>query len=115
MTKTSLFPFCLLRAGALVPGFGDMVHFTNEALKHNRSQDVGEIEAYEKIIDIMEENFRSHHIARLQKGACTGHTAFPFVTIIDQMTRIADNFSNIGVGFLVFKKGGIPLSTGMSL
>ena len=104
--KLAFSPSACSELERLFQALGDMVHFTNEALKHNRSQDVGEIEAYEKIIDIMEENFRSHHIARLQKGACTGHTAFPFVTIIDQMTRIADNFSNIGVGFLVFKKGG---------
>lgn len=83
----------------------DMVTFTNDAVKNHRIEDVGAIEAYEKVIDIMEENFRGHHIARLQKGSCTGHTAFPFVTIIDQMTRLADNFSNIGVGLLLFGKG----------
>ncbi|MEA4891780.1 MAG: Na/Pi cotransporter family protein [Peptococcaceae bacterium] len=103
--KLSFSPSARSELERLFAAANEMIAFTNQELKHNRSDRIGTIEAYEKIIDIMEENFRSHHIARLQKGACTGHTAFPFVTIIDQMTRIADNFSNIGVGLMVFKKG----------
>ena len=54
-----------------------------------------------------------HHGGKLQGAitspACKGFLYRPyglsFVTIIDQMTRLADNFSNIGVGLLLFGKG----------
>ncbi|MEG0542755.1 MAG: PhoU domain-containing protein, partial [Angelakisella sp.] len=63
------------------------------------------VEPLEQIIDTMEEQLKTSHIARLRDGNCSVEGAFAFVEAISSLERIADHCSNIAVFLITVKEG----------
>ena len=62
------------------------------------------VEPLEQVIDILEEQLKAAHIARLRDGNCSVEGAFAFVEAISSMERIADHCSNIAVFLITVKE-----------
>lgn len=62
------------------------------------------VEPLEQVIDILEEQLRVGHIARLRDGNCSVDGAFAFISAISAMERIADHCSNIAVFLITVKE-----------
>lgn len=62
------------------------------------------VEPLEQIIDILEEQFKTSHIARMRDGNCSVEGAFAFVEAISCLERIADHCSNIAVFLITVKE-----------
>ncbi len=56
--------------------------------------------AQEDVIDIMEEELRARHIARLSKNACSATAGIVFLDVISNLERIADHASNVALSVL---------------
>lgn len=63
------------------------------------------VEPLEQIIDIMEEQLKTSHIARMRDGNCSVEGGFAFVESISSLERIADHCSNIAVFLITVKEG----------
>ncbi len=53
------------------------------------------VEPLEEVIDTLEEQLRSRHILRLQKGECTIELGFVWSDLLTNLERVADHCSNI--------------------
>lgn len=62
------------------------------------------VEPLEQIVDILEEQYKTSHIARLRDGNCSVDGAFAFVEAISSLERIADHCSNIAVFLITVKE-----------
>jgi len=56
-----------------------------------------EVEPMEETIDVLIEEIRTRHIARLQRGECTILHGFVFSDLITNFERVADHCSNIAI------------------
>ncbi|MEG1687373.1 MAG: Na/Pi cotransporter family protein [Angelakisella sp.] len=62
------------------------------------------VEPLEQVIDILEEQFKNGHIARMRDGSCTVDAGFAFVEAISCLERIADHCSNVAVFLITFQE-----------
>ena len=53
------------------------------------------MEPLEEVIDDLKEHMRTHHIQRLQQGACSIETGFIWSDLLTGLERIGDHCSNI--------------------
>lgn len=68
------------------------------AVESYAAQDVKKAESImpvEQRIDVLEKEFRSNHIKRLNNGLCNAHAGAVFLDIISNFERIADHATNI--------------------
>ena len=79
-----------------------MIDAVSEVLDHaissfanNDVQLAIRVEPLEEVIDILQTEIRSNHIARLQKGDCTIELGFILSDLLTNLERVADHCSNI--------------------
>lgn len=58
------------------------------------------VEPLEELVDGLCDEMKSHHIDRLQQGACTLHQGFVFNDLLTNFERVADHCSNIALAVI---------------
>ena len=58
------------------------------------------MEPLEELVDGLCDEMKSHHIDRLQQGACTLHQGFVFNDLLTNFERVADHCSNIALAVI---------------
>ena len=71
-----------------------------EAFVSNDIQQAARVEPLEEIIDGLCDEMKSHHVDRLQSGACTLGQGFVFNDLLTNYERVADHCSNIAVAMI---------------
>ena len=66
----------------------------------NDVQQAARVEPLEEIIDGLCDEMKSHHVDRLQSGACTLDQGFVFNDLLTNYERVADHCSNIAVAII---------------
>ena len=66
----------------------------------NDVQQAVRVEPLEEIIDGLCDEMKSHHVDRLQQGACTLNQGFVFNDLLTNYERVADHCSNIAVAII---------------
>ena len=70
------------------------------AFVENDPQRAARVEPLEEIIDGLCDEMKSHHVDRLQSGACTLGQGFVFNDLLTNYERVADHCSNIAVAII---------------
>ena len=70
------------------------------AFVENDPQRAAKVEPLEEIIDGLCDEMKSHHVDRLQSGACTLGQGFVFNDLLTNYERVADHCSNIAVAII---------------
>ena len=70
------------------------------AFTANDVQQAARVEPLEEIIDGLCDEMKSHHVDRLQSGACTLNQGFVFNDLLTNYERVADHCSNIAVAVI---------------
>ena len=70
------------------------------AFVENDPQRAARVEPLEEIIDGLCDEMKSHHVDRLQSGACTLDQGFVFNDLLTNYERVADHCSNIAVAII---------------
>ena len=70
------------------------------AFVDNDPQRAARVEPLEEIIDGLCDEMKSHHVDRLQSGACTLNQGFVFNDLLTNYERVADHCSNIAVAII---------------
>ncbi len=71
-----------------------------EAFVENDPHRASRVEPLEEIIDGLCDEMKSHHVDRLQSGACTLNQGFVFNDLLTNYERVADHCSNIAVAII---------------
>ncbi len=66
-----------------------------DAFIHNNLDSAHKVEPLEQVIDGLKEQFRTHHIRRMQKGNCNIVVGFVWSDLLTNLKRTADHCSNI--------------------
>jgi phosphate:Na+ symporter len=78
----------------------DILDTTCEALKKNDALMARSIEPKEQVIDLFKQTFKLKHLERLKNKECSIESGIAFLELINNLERIADHCSNIGVTIL---------------
>ncbi len=92
--------------------FDAVTEIMNLAYKAFADDDIeaaASVEPLEQNIDILKEEIRSRHIARLQSGGCSVGAGFVLNDILTNVERVADHCSNIAVCILEEKHNRLDL------
>ena len=73
----------------------EILRITGEAYRKNDLQAAMEVEPLEQVIDELKETLRTHHILRMQKGACSIEAGFVWSDLLTNLERVSDHCSNI--------------------
>jgi len=73
----------------------EILDLSHRAFVENDKQALRLIEPLEQIIDGLKEQLRTHHILRLQQGACTIEVGFVWSDLLTDLERTADHCSNV--------------------
>ena len=79
---------------------GEVLTLAISAFVENDIQRAAKVEPLEEIIDGLCDEMKSHHVDRLQSGACTLGQGFVFNDLLTNYERVADHCSNIAVAII---------------
>ena len=83
----------------------EIVDLTFTAFETGNTELARKVEPLEQVIDKITAEMRSHHVARLQAGACTIELGFILNDLINCFERISDHCSNIAVAMIEVAEG----------
>lgn len=75
----------------------DIVALAIKAYEDNDLDAARRIQPCEDIIDLMKESFKKHHVSRLTKQKCNFKSGVVFLDVLNNLERISDHCSNIGI------------------
>ncbi len=78
----------------------DLLDTTAEAIRTNDFGTASQIEPKEQVIDLFKATFRRKHMDRLSKKKCTTESGIAFLEMVNNLERVADHCSNIGVAII---------------
>ena len=78
----------------------EIIRITVEAFISNDEELAIRVEPLEEVIDGLCDEMKSHHVERLQAGACTLLQGFIFTDLTTNFERVADHCSNIAVAII---------------
>jgi phosphate:Na+ symporter len=78
----------------------DILDTTYDSLKQNDAKLAGTIEPKEQVIDLFKQTFKIKHLARLKNKQCSVESGVAFLEMTNNLERVADHCSNIGVTIL---------------
>jgi phosphate:Na+ symporter len=78
----------------------DILDTTCDALKKNDAKLAATIEPKEQVIDLFKQTFKIKHLDRLKNKQCSVESGVAFLEMINNLERVADHCSNIGVTIL---------------
>lgn len=85
----------------------EIIRYTQKAFVDEDKEAAFRVEPVEEVIDDLVSTLRTNHIVRLRRGECNVVSGFPFLDILTNVERIADQCSNIGVYTVVLLDGKI--------
>ena len=78
----------------------EILHISVESFVNNNDEMAARVEPLEEIVDGLCDEMKSHHVERLQQGACTLGQGFVFNDLLTNYERVADHCSNIAVAII---------------
>ena len=78
----------------------ELVDMTQRALQNSDVELARMVEPLEATIDVLTQKCKSHHVKRMQEGACTLELGFIFNDCLQNIERVADHCSNIAIDVL---------------
>ncbi len=78
----------------------EILDLSQQALVNNDLEAAAKVEPLEEVIDLLTEELKIRHVARLQNGECTLELGFEFNDCVTNFERIADHCSNIAVAVM---------------
>ena len=78
----------------------DLLDTTIEAVRTNSPKIASQIEPKEQVIDLFKATFKLKHLERLTKKKCSVGSGVCFLEMINNLERVADHCSNVGVTIL---------------
>ncbi len=75
----------------------EILTLTIDSFKNDDSELASKVEPLEQVIDSLQKQLRTMHIARLQNGECTIELGFIFTDLLMNYERVSDHCSNIAV------------------
>ncbi len=81
--------------GVMIGAVSEILDNAMKSFSENDIQMAVRIEPLEEVIDSLQMDIRSNHIARLQKGDCTIELGFILSDLLTNLERVADHCSNI--------------------
>ena len=78
----------------------EILNIAVSAFVDNDPQRAARVEPLEEIIDGLCDEMKSHHVDRLQSGACTLNQGFVFNDLLTNYERVADHCSNVAVAII---------------
>ena len=73
----------------------EILRITGEAYRKNDINAAMDVEPLEQVIDELKETLRTHHILRMQKGACSIEAGFVWSDLLTNLERVSDHCSNV--------------------
>ncbi len=73
----------------------EILELTHRAFESNDIDAAFSVEPLEQVIDILKEELRARHIARLQQGVCSIEAGFVWSDLLTNLGRTSDHCSNI--------------------
>lgn len=98
--KINFSPEALEEISLISDAVREIVGITIEAVENTSKEYAIKIEPLEQVIDKLKYKMKSNHVERLQNNKCTIELGFIYSDIINNLERIADHCSNIGVTIL---------------
>ena len=86
--------------GVMESALREILSIAIAAFVANDVQQAARVEPLEEIIDGLCDEMKSHHVDRLQSGACTLGQGFVFNDLLTNYERVADHCSNIAVAII---------------
>lgn len=78
----------------------ELLDTTMEAVRTNNAKIASQIEPKEQVIDLFKATFKLKHLDRLAKKKCSVESGVCFLEMINNLERVADHCSNVGVTIL---------------
>ncbi len=78
----------------------ELLDTTMEAVRTNDAKIASQIEPKEQVIDLFKATFKLKHLDRLAKKKCSVESGVCFLEMINNLERVADHCSNVGVTIL---------------
>ena len=78
----------------------ELLDTTMEAVQQNDPRIAAQVEPKEQVIDLFKATFKLKHLDRLTKKKCSVESGIAFLEMINNLERVADHCSNIGVTVL---------------
>ena len=82
---------------ALSDAVNEITYLACSAFQSEEEKDALKVEPLEEVIDILCDELKLRHVARLQSGRCTIAVGFVFNDLITNCERVADHCSNLGI------------------
>ena len=76
---------------------GQILDFTRFAFLKRNADAARHIEPLEEVVDDMVATLHDNHLARLREGKCTLNAGIAFMELLNNIERISDTCSNVGV------------------
>jgi len=83
----------------------EIIDLSVQAVENHDEEIAIKIEPLEQVIDKLKYKMKRNHIERLQNDECTIELGFVYSDIINNLERVADHCSNIGVSILQREEG----------
>ncbi len=94
---------CVEDLKILTDAIKEIVEMTVRSFATNDTEVAKQVEPLEQVIDILKDELKHRHIARLQKGDCTIELGFIFSDLLTNYQRVSDHCSNIAVATIQIK------------
>lgn len=85
----------------------DMIETTLKAYETSDAKLAAVIQPLEDVVDYLQEHLKDSHLERLAKHECTFNAGVAFLDIVNNLERIGDHCSNIGLAVEQFKSDNI--------
>lgn len=89
---------------AVTNALSEIMDLTTDAFCENDLEKAKKIEPLEQVIDILISEAKDKHVDRLQKGLCTIELGFMFTEVMNNIERVSDHCSNVGVCLIQVEK-----------
>lgn len=84
----------------IISALNEILDLSFEAFFNNDIEKAQRVEPLEDVIDVLQQELRTRHINRLQKGECTIQLGFVFNDLLSNIERISDHCSNLAVDLI---------------
>ncbi len=79
----------------MVSAINEVLGLSLQAFKNRDLKTAHLVLSLEEVIDDLKEQMRTHHILRLQKGACSIEVGFVWADLLNNLERVSDHCANI--------------------
>lgn len=84
----------------IIDALEEILELSFKSFFDNDMEAANRVEPLEDVIDVLQQELRTRHIARLQKGDCTIQLGFVYNDLLSNIERVSDHCSNIAVDLI---------------